>query len=174
MANRKQRELSKSSFQINSLYVKIFIASASIFIIFYLLYFNSQNKGKTVQESIKNEQTDKAKNNQEAVKVEPIKERVRLPQIEILNGCGISSITGLFRPFFKKHNVDVISTGNFKDFKQQKSFIIVHSEIHKKKVEKLAEELGIKEKQIKYEIEANPLQEFTLVLGADFTKLHYK
>jgi HD-GYP domain-containing protein (c-di-GMP phosphodiesterase class II) len=172
MTNRNQRELNQSKVNINTVLVKILVGIFSIAcIVYFSLYFESgtetQSNTEETNASSKVEEIQKTK-------IEPIKQRVRLPQIEILNGCGISNITSLFRDFFIDNKVDIISTGNYKDFKQKNSFLIVHSEVQNEKAKELAEKLGIKEQHIIYEIEGNPLQEFTLVLGSDFTKLHYK
>lgn len=113
---------------------------------------------------------DSVKKDTIAPVVKPI-ERVRKVQVEILNGCGTPKITGLFKEFFKRQDIDIIGAANYKDFNQQKSFILYHSDDVKTLAEELAEELNISEQFVKRSIAAMPTHELTLVLGFDYAKL---
>lgn len=97
---------------------------------------------------------------------------VRQPQIEILNGCGVSGIANQFKAFFRSQKVDVIAVGNYSDFNQPKTFLILHSGRHETLCNELAKKLNVT--IIKRDIQAVPTQEMTLVIGQDYGALNMK
>jgi len=167
MVQRKQRTVKQgSSFQFKKeyvIYLSVMIITVLLFLFFPKDLFVSEQK--TTPE-IKKEHS-----------VQPTVEkvrRVRLPQIEILNGCGQEGITKLFTPFFRKENIDVIAVNNYKDFEQKYSFLLVHDKTVKQTAIQIASRLGLKTENVREAFSEDPINELTLVLGQDFGKLQYK
>lgn len=169
MAKRKVR--TKSSYSFFKLYKSKILIALSVLIGVVFIYFIS-----TTLVSLDPIKKDK-KLSMDSVRIDTVKtlsekKNIRKIQVEILNGCGISNITNLFRDFFISNNIDIIAVGNYADFKQQKSFIIYHSYDVKEKAEELALKLNIDTKLVKSDIFQKPINELTLVLGFDYSKLN--
>ncbi|MCB0279789.1 MAG: LytR C-terminal domain-containing protein [Calditrichaeota bacterium] len=179
MVQRKRRSTSKKSSQLNFSFLKPLLLLTVIVAIIYFAV-NSINFSDLLQSDVADTQpeigqTDTLQKRKQlkltdtpAVSEHQI---IRKPQVEILNGCGVSSITDLFRDFFAANNVDVISTGNYLDFNQDKSFLIVYSKSHLELAKKLAMLLRIDEQLIREEYQEKPLNELALVLGKDYGAL---
>lgn len=167
MVQRKKRVVKKQTFEFKKEY--IFYISGFILFVFLIDFFSTENAPQTEPKKI-SAKTIEA----QSIEIPQTKRRVRLPQIEIQNGCGIEGIAGKFKPVLMKANIDVIATGNYKDFSQKKSFLIVHDRASIKLAESIALKLGLTKKDIKEDIQKSPLNELTLVLGTDFGKLNTK
>lgn len=182
MANRKRRTVKQSSFDPKKVALPLLVL-----VICYLLYlavglidFSSENSPAlaSTQQTETPAPIEAERPAAETaapdtiVKAATPHKSLRLPQVEILNGCGVSSITGVFIPFFKSNQIDVIATGNYSDFKQQTSFILYHSESVANTARELAKRLSISD--VRAAVMKIPTHELTLVLGADYGTLTHK
>lgn len=173
MANRKRREVKSSTVDYKKVAIAIFVA---VLIILMINYMNpSSADAPTIAENAEQDPVQSAISEETESKPDTIVQKVkipkniRLPQVEILNGCGVSNITGGFASFFKANKLDVIDTGNYSDFQQKTSFIIYHSESVEKIANDIAKKLSVSD--VRADIKKIPTHELTLVLGADYGQL---
>ncbi len=173
MSNRKRRQVKKTNMDFKKIGAAIGIA-LFFFAIFYLIDTPSTSEtvvttfeARDASSEIKTQPERKLKASEVANK-----KNLRLPQIEVLNGCGVSNITGMYSDFLTANKIDVIHTGNYSDFLQTKSFIMYHTEAIESRARQLADQLSITD--IRPAIMKIPTHELTLVLGADYGQLTQK
>lgn len=91
-------------------------------------------------------------------------------QIEILNGSGIKGAGAKFTNYLRKNGVDVIDVRNYKTSSLENTIIIDRiGDIKASK--KIAQLIGITEKNILQQINPDYFVSITLILGKDCTQL---
>ena len=91
-------------------------------------------------------------------------------QVEVLNGCGVSGIADKITDYLRKHNFDVVQTGNYTSFNMDKSLVIDRTG-NKVNAEKVAAALGIDRKNIVQQINNDYLLDCSIVIGRDYFQL---
>ncbi len=94
----------------------------------------------------------------------------RKTQVEVLNGCGVDKIASRTTKFLRKHNIDVVSMGNYSRFDVKTTFILNRSGKNDK-VSEVAKVLGIPATQIQLKKDLSLQLDATIVLGSDYKKL---
>jgi len=92
------------------------------------------------------------------------------PQVEVLNGCGANGIALTTTRYLRKKGFDVVSRGNYKHFKVEKSFIISRTG-NMEIARKLAQVMGIPREQTRKEVDPTKQLEASVILGKDYKKL---
>ena len=100
-------------------------------------------------------------------KLVPVERRI---QVEVLNGCGVNGLAEKFTNYLRQKNIDVVSRGNYKNFRVKKSLILDRIEDADKSQE-IASALGINSAQISLEKDESLQLDATIVLGADYKRL---
>jgi hypothetical protein len=91
-------------------------------------------------------------------------------QVEVLNGCGIKGVGERFTDFLRNNNVDVVYTGNYKSFDVDKT-LIVDRIGNMANAKKIAELLGVKEKNIIQQINEEYFLDVSIIVGGDYYNL---
>jgi hypothetical protein len=92
------------------------------------------------------------------------------PQIEILNGCGISGVGQKMTSALRGYGFDVVEMRNYKTFDVKESFIIDRSG-DLGLARRLADHLGIRQKNIVQQINPDYFVASSIVIGKDFKTL---
>lgn len=92
-------------------------------------------------------------------------------QIEVLNGCGVSGLANQFTSTLRKNGFDVVETGNFKNFDLEETIVIART-FKKENAQRVAEALGINEKNIIIEASDDFYLDATVVIGSDYQTLN--
>jgi hypothetical protein len=108
----------------------------------------------------------------------PIQKRI---QIEVLNGCGASGIAKKFSDYLKKHNYDVVNSGNYLT-NGRDNFNVVQTKIidQLKSPENiahandLADILGIDQNLIESFENPSPIADLTVIIGKDYNQIKLK
>lgn len=91
-------------------------------------------------------------------------------QVEVLNGCGVSGIADNITDFLRKHNFDVVLTGNYISYDVEKSIVIDRTG-NMINAYRVADSLGINRKNVIQQMNSNYLLDVSLVIGKDFNTL---
>lgn len=92
-------------------------------------------------------------------------------QLEVLNGCGVSGLANQFTSALRKNGFDVVETGNFDHFDMQKTIIISRT-YNTDNAKRVAEAIGIDEKNILVEASDDFYLDATIVIGSDYQTLN--
>ena len=92
-------------------------------------------------------------------------------QLEVLNGCGVSGLASQFTSALRKNGFDVVETGNFDHFDMQKTIIISRT-YNTDNAKRVAEAIGIDEKNILVEASDDFYLDATIVIGSDYQSLN--
>lgn len=91
-------------------------------------------------------------------------------QVEVLNGCGEPGLAGRVTRFLRDHNFDVVSSGNYVDFEQERSLVIDRVG-NREAALSVAAILGIDEAYVREDIGPDPYHDASVVLGRDYRSL---
>lgn len=91
-------------------------------------------------------------------------------QLEVLNGCGIGGLATEFTSALRRNGFDVVETGNFDHFEMQETIIISRT-FNLENARRVAEALGIAEKNILVEASDDFYLDATVVIGFDYQNL---
>lgn len=91
-------------------------------------------------------------------------------QLEVLNGCGVSGLANEFTSALRKNGFDVVQTGNFDNFDMQETVVISRT-FNTENARRVANALGIKEKNILIEASEDFYLDATVVIGSDYKSL---
>ncbi|GEM_PF-1260583 len=91
-------------------------------------------------------------------------------QVEVLNGCGVPKLADKVTRYLRRRRVDVVQTGNYKNFNVTKSRIIDRRG-NPENVRKIANILGIPVNRIGLKKDENLQLDATIILGADYNLL---
>jgi hypothetical protein len=129
-----------------------------IYLVFSLLYNSFGNKKdsvKDVKDSLKTTIT-----NQPNLSI----------QIEVLNGTGENRIGAIFREYFKKKGYDVVNLENYKSSDISTTMILDRTgDI--RKAQRIAEVLGVSQKNITQQINKERYLDATIIIGKDYNEL---
>ncbi len=92
-------------------------------------------------------------------------------QIEVLNGCGVSGLANQFTSALRKNGFDVVETGNFKNFDLEETIVIART-FDKENAQRVAQALGISQKNILIEASDDFYLDATVVIGSDYQSLN--
>jgi hypothetical protein len=91
-------------------------------------------------------------------------------QLDVLNGCGVSGVAQKFTDYLRKRNFDVVQSSNYRTFDVEKSLVIDRTgDVPTAK--KVANALGIDEKNILQQINPDYYLHVSVVIGRDYQKL---
>lgn len=91
-------------------------------------------------------------------------------QVEVLNGCGVSGIAGAATQYLRRHHFDVVGSGNYRDFEQERSLVIDRVG-NREAALRVAAILGIDEAYVREEIGDDYYLDASVVLGRDYRSL---
>ncbi|MEP1151544.1 MAG: LytR C-terminal domain-containing protein [Balneola sp.] len=92
-------------------------------------------------------------------------------QLEVLNGCGESGIANNFTSLLRSNGFDVVEVGNFERFDVEETFVISRSSSFNN-AKRVANALGVNEKNIIREESSDFYLDVTVVLGKDYQTLN--
>lgn len=92
-------------------------------------------------------------------------------QLEVLNGCGESGIANNFTNLLRSNGFDVVEVGNFERFDVENTFVISRSSSFDN-AKRVANALGVDEKNIIREESEDFYLDVTVVLGKDYKNLN--
>lgn len=91
-------------------------------------------------------------------------------QLQVLNGCGVSGLANRFTSVLRRSGFDVVETGNFDNFDMQQTIVISRT-FNTDNAKRVAEALGIEEKNILIEASEDFYLDATVVIGSDYQSL---
>ncbi len=115
------------------------------------------------QLSVTDAQTD-------ATKPESLQPVTRRIQVEVLNGCGVPGLADKLTNYLRKHDIDVVSTGNYANFDILTTKILDRSDHHQRSTE-VAKLLNLPSERILLRKDENLQLDATIVIGADYKTL---
>lgn len=140
-----------------------FLNGAIILFLIVIIYlaFNSVNNALKSDNGVK-EITDTAKEvtNQPNLTI----------QLDVQNGTNENGAASKFTDFLRKNGIDVVEIGNYKSKDIEKTLVIDRTG-DKAKAKKVALLLGVNEKNIIEQTNANLYLDVSVVIGKDFTEL---
>lgn len=92
-------------------------------------------------------------------------------QLEVLNGCGVSGLASRFTSALRRNGFDVVETGNFDHFNMEKTIVISRT-YNTDNAKRVAEAIGIDEKNILVEASDDYYLDATIVIGSDYNSLN--
>jgi len=102
------------------------------------------------------------------------KNEVNLPrvlQLDILNGCGAHGVGSKFTDYLRSKGFDVVENKNYKSF-QVPQTLVVDRVGDLTAARRVAEALGVKEKNIVQQINPDYFVDVSVIIGKDYTELH--
>lgn len=93
-------------------------------------------------------------------------------QLEVLNGCGVPGLANEFTSVLRKNGFDVVETGNFKNFDMENTIVIART-FDTENARRVAEALGIAEKNVFIEASEDYYLDATVVIGSDYESLKF-
>ena len=91
-------------------------------------------------------------------------------QIEVLNGCGVPGLANQYTTALRKNGFDVVETGNFDNFDLEETLVIARS-FDSENARRVANALGISEKNVIVEASDDFYLDATVVIGSDYQTL---
>ena len=105
------------------------------------------------------------------VKKKPVREeKVRILQVEVLNGCGVSGVAAKFTDYLRAKGFDVVKTDNYESFNVLKT-VVIDRRGSLKNGDRIAEALGLGKERVLQEVNEAYLIDATVILGRDFRQL---
>ncbi|MEX0772742.1 MAG: LytR C-terminal domain-containing protein [Balneolales bacterium] len=92
-------------------------------------------------------------------------------QIEVLNGCGVSGLASLYTTKLRQSGFDVVESANFDTFDIPETLVIDRAGNYQN-AKKIADALGVSERNIIRETSNDFYLDATVVIGSDFEKLN--
>ena len=92
-------------------------------------------------------------------------------QVEVLNGCGATGVAEKFTDYLRKEKFDVVQMGNYISFDIDKSLVIDRTG-NRANAEKVAAALGIDNKNVIMQKNADSFLDVSVVIGKDYKKLN--
>ncbi len=91
-------------------------------------------------------------------------------QVEVLNGCGEPGVAGRVTQFLRRHDFDVVGSGNYADFEQPHSLVIDRVG-NREAALGVAAILGIDEAYVREEPGEGYYLDASVVIGRDYRSL---
>lgn len=92
-------------------------------------------------------------------------------QIEVLNGCGVPGLANRLTSVLRKNGFDVVETGNFDNFDIEETLVISRT-FKTENARRVAEALGVNEKNLIIEASEDFYLDATVVIGSDYQTLN--
>ena len=144
----------KSSFSGSNIILNSIIILLGVLIIFLTFSLVNRLSGHSSEQKASNVQTASA-----------------VIQVEVLNGCGASGIAEKFTDYLRKEKFDVVQMGNYVSFDIDKSLVIDRTG-NRANAEKVAEALGIEDKNVILQKNNDSFLDVSVVIGKDYKKLN--
>ena len=154
------KEESKKSFLNYILNISIIVFTIICLILGYSLIKNSlafkQEKQKSITDTLKTTLTNQPN---------------KAYQIDVQNGTGENGIAADFRAYLKTKGFDVVEMGNYKNTDVNKTMVIDRNG-NMNAAKKVAESLGVPEKNIIQQKDTTSFLDVTVIIGKDFQELN--
>ena len=154
------REESKKSILNYVLNISIIVFTIICLVLGYSLFKNSlaskQEKPKSITDTLKTTITNQPS---------------KAYQIDVQNGTGENGVAADFRAYLKKKGFDVVEMGNYKNTDVNKTMVIDRTG-NKNAAKKVAESLGINEKNIVQQKDTTSFLDATVIIGKDYQELN--
>lgn len=92
-------------------------------------------------------------------------------QLEVLNGCGVAGVASVYTAKLRRNGFDVVESGNFDTFDIPETLVIDRAGNYSN-AKKVADALGVSERNIIREISPDFYLDATVVIGSDFENLN--
>lgn len=92
-------------------------------------------------------------------------------QIDVQNGTGENGVAADFRAYLKKKGFDVVEMGNYKNSDVNKTMVIDRNG-NKNAAVKVAESLGLSERNIIQQKDTTSFLDVTVIIGKDYQELN--
>lgn len=92
-------------------------------------------------------------------------------QVEVLNGCGVSGLATRFTSLLRDNGFDVVETGNFDNFDLEETIVISRTK-SKDNARRIAQAMGVDDKNILVESSDDFYLDATIVIGSDYNNLN--
>ncbi|MEX0779579.1 MAG: LytR C-terminal domain-containing protein [Balneolales bacterium] len=92
-------------------------------------------------------------------------------QIEVLNGCGVDGLATRYTDILRQKGFDVVESGNFDTFDISETLVIDRAGNYSN-AKKVADALGVSERNIIRETSTDYYLDATIVIGSDFENLN--
>jgi hypothetical protein len=99
-----------------------------------------------------------------------LNKNVRIIQLEVLNGCGITGIAEKFTGFLRENDFDVVQVGNYSSFDIDNTLVVDRTG-NKDNAFKVAVALGIDSKNVIQQINNDYFLDVSVIIGKDFNRL---
>ena len=154
------KEESKKSVLNYVLNISIIVFTIICLVLGYSLLKNSfasrQDKPKSIADTLKSTITNQPS---------------KAYQIDVQNGTGENGVAADFRAYLKKKGFDVVEMGNYKNTDVNKTMVIDRTG-NKNAAKKVAESLGINEKNIVQQKDTTSFLDATVIIGKDYQDLN--
>jgi hypothetical protein len=154
------KEESKKSILNYVLNISIIVFTIICLVLGYSLFKNSfasrQDKPKSITDTLKTTITNQPS---------------KAYQIDVQNGTGENCVAADFRAYLKKKGFDVVEMGNYKNTDVNKTMVIDRTG-NKNAAKKVAESLGINEKNIIQQKDTTSFLDATVIIGKDYQDLN--
>ena len=92
-------------------------------------------------------------------------------QLEVLNGCGVAGIASAYTTKLRQSGFDIVENGNFDTFDIPETLVIDRAG-NFRNARKIADALGVPERNIIRETAADFYLDATVVIGSDYESLN--
>ena len=144
----------KSSFSGSNLILNSIIILLGVLIIFLTFSLVNRLSSHSSEQKVSNARTASA-----------------VIQVEVLNGCGASGVAEKFTDYLRREKFDVVQMGNYVSFDIDKSLVIDRTG-NRANAEKVAEALGIEDKNVLQQKNNDSFLDVSVVIGKDYKKLN--
>ena len=139
----------KSSFSGSNLILNSIIILLGVLIIFLTFSLVNRLSSHSSEQKVSNARTASA-----------------VIQVEVLNGCGASGVAEKFTDYLRREKFDVVQMGNYVSFDIDKSLVIDRTG-NRANAEKVAEALGIEDKNVILQKNNDSFLDVSVVIGKD-------
>lgn len=92
-------------------------------------------------------------------------------QVDVRNGCGVSGLAAEMTDYLRDYGFDVVEAGDYDSYGQASSFVLDRVG-NPRAAEALARAVGLDPGRVRQEVRPDYFLDATLVIGADFQKMH--
>jgi hypothetical protein len=104
------------------------------------------------------------------VKEEKPPPEVKILQVEVLNGCGVSGVANKFTDHLRANGFDVVKTDNYESFNVLRT-VVIDRRGNLENAISVAKAMGLGEERVLQEVHEAYLIDATVILGKDFRQL---
>lgn len=101
---------------------------------------------------------------------EELNKNVRIIQLEVLNGCGITGIAEKFTGYLRENDFDVVQVGNYSSYDIDNTLVVDRTG-NKDNAFIVAVTLGIDSKNVIQQINNDYFLDVSVIIGKDFNRL---